>query len=228
MSATASDQAVQDELQRRGEIPHHIAVIMDGNGRWARSQGLPRVQGHRAGVKSVRDVTEACAELGVGYLTLYTFSTENWHRPATEIDALMSLLIRSLRKEAETLLENDIRLLTIGDRSMLPDACRSELQEVIDETSGGSRMTLVLALSYSGRWEIADAVRQIAREVATGDLNPEDVSETHISTRLSGGVLPDPDRARRAVRFGDGLHRTTFHRRVLAVVPQAARLCRDT
>lgn len=193
MSASTAELRAQEALKQRGDIPRHIAVIMDGNGRWAREQGMRRVQGHTAGVKSVREVTECCAELGVEFLTLYTFSTENWQRPATEIDALMHLLIRSLRKEAETLLENSIRLQSIGDHSLLPDACRSELDEVIEQTARGDRMTLTLALSYSGRWEIARAARAIAEEVAAGRLKPGDVDEEFVARRLSTGDWPDPD-----------------------------------
>ena len=193
MSASTAELRAQEALKQRGAIPRHIAVIMDGNGRWAREQGMRRVQGHKAGVKSVREVTECCAELGVEVLTLYTFSTENWQRPATEIDALMHLLIRSLRKEAETLLENSIRLQAIGDRSLLPGACRDELEEVIEQTSGGDRMTLTLALSYSGRWEITEAARSIAADAAAGRLSPDDVDESLITRRLSTGDWPDPD-----------------------------------
>ncbi|NNF03312.1 MAG: isoprenyl transferase [Rhodothermales bacterium] len=193
MSASSAELRAQEALKQRGDIPRHIAVIMDGNGRWAREQGMRRVQGHKAGVKSVREVTECCAELGVEVLTLYTFSTENWQRPATEVDALMHLLIRSLRKEAETLLENSIRLQAIGDRTLLPGACRDELEEVIEQTSRGERMTLTLALSYSGRWEIARAARSIAEDAAAGRLHAAEVDEDLVASRLSTRDWPDPD-----------------------------------
>lgn len=193
MSASTAELRAQEALKKRGAVPRHIAVIMDGNGRWAREQGMRRVQGHKAGVKSVREVTECCAEMGVEFLTLYTFSTENWQRPATEVDALMHLLIRSLRKEAETLLENSIRLQAIGDRTLLPDACRSELEEVIEQTAKGDRMTLTLALSYSGRWEITEAVRSIASDVAEGRISQRDIDEALVAGRLSTGDWPDPD-----------------------------------
>jgi len=193
VSQTAEDRQRQDALTRRGPLPGHIAVIMDGNGRWARRQGKPRVQGHRAGVASVRDITEACAELGIGHLTLYTFSTENWNRPVTEVNALMQLLIRSLQKEAKTLQENNIRLACIGDREHLPGACRKQLEAVIDQTSSNDRMTLVLALSYSGRWEIVQAAQKLASESLSGKLDPEGISESVFASRLSDPSLPDPD-----------------------------------
>ncbi len=191
--APGQDQVQQEALRRRGAIPRHIAIIMDGNGRWAKERGKMRFFGHNEGVESVREVTEACAELGVEYLTLYTFSTENWQRPSTEVNALMQLLIRSLRKERETLHKNGIRLQAIGDLSMLPEACRVELQDTLSNTASLSRMTLNLALSYSGRWELTEAFRHLARRVREGSLAPDQITEEHIAGALTTAGMPDPD-----------------------------------
>jgi undecaprenyl diphosphate synthase len=190
---SSDDAARQEALQASGEIPRHIACIMDGNGRWARSRGLPRVAGHREGVTSVRDVTEACAQLGVEHLTLYTFSTENWERPRAEVSALMELLVRTLRREVDRLQANDIRLTTIGDLDRLPERCARELREAEELTRGNRRMTLNLALSYSGRWEITRAVRSIAEDVRQGTIEPEAIDEALITARLDTSHLPDPD-----------------------------------
>ena len=190
---TAADLAVQDELKARGEIPGHVAIIMDGNGRWAKGRGLPRVHGHQEGAASVRDIAEASAQLGIKLLTLYTFSTENWHRPLTEVNALMQLLIRSLRKEAETLHRNDIRLAAMGDLEKLPALAKKELDDVIASTATHERMTINLALSYSGRWDLVSAARQIATDVAEGRLKPEEVDESAVAERLATRGLPDPD-----------------------------------
>ena len=190
---TSEDAAQQEALRRHGEIPRHIAIIMDGNGRWAVERGHSRVVGHHEGVVSVRDVTEACAQLGVGHLTLYTFSTENWHRPRVEVNALMELLVHTIRREKETLLRNDIRLRAIGDLAQLPERCREELEETMGATSGGARMTLHLALSYSGRWEIAAAARALARRVREGGLDPDAIDEEALAAHLSTGGLPDPE-----------------------------------
>ncbi|MFN3597208.1 MAG: isoprenyl transferase [Rubricoccaceae bacterium] len=190
---TDADRAAQHLLKARGPIPVHVACIMDGNGRWARARGRTRVAGHREGVESVRDVTEACAQLGVHALTLYTFSTENWHRPPAEVTALMELLVRTLRREAERLHRNGIRLTAIGDLDRLPPRCRAELDESVALTAGNTRMTLNLALSYGSRWEITEAVRRLARAVREGRLAPEDVTEQAISEALLTAGLPDPD-----------------------------------
>lgn len=190
---TAEDRAIQEGLLQRGALPVHIAVIMDGNGRWAKSRGRSRVFGHQHGVESVRDVTEACAELGVRHLTLYTFSTENWFRPALEVNALMELLVRTIRRETRTLLDNDIRLDAIGDLSRLPGGCRQELKESIEMTASCSRMTLSLALSYSGRWEIVRAAREFARRVADAGVDPESLDEDAFAELLKAGKRPDPD-----------------------------------
>ncbi len=166
---------------------------MDGNGRWAKSKGKMRVFGHYEGVESVRDITEACAQIGVEYLTLYTFSTENWHRPASEVDALMTLLIHTVRRERNTLIKNNIRLKAIGDIQQLPPACRKEFDDCIAETAGNTKMTLNLALSYSGRWDLVQATTEIARRVRDGEMNPEDINDQVISSHLSTSGNPDPD-----------------------------------
>jgi undecaprenyl diphosphate synthase len=190
---TEEDRAAQVALRTRGTLPVHVAAIMDGNGRWAQERNRPRVVGHREGVNSVRDITEACAQVGVDYLTLYTFSTENWNRPSTEVNALMTLLIHTIEKERQTLLENDVRLRTIGDISMLPSACQRELEETQERTRSNSRLTLTLALSYSGQWDILQAVREIARAVQAGRLDPDAIDEAVIAQHLATADMPDPD-----------------------------------
>lgn len=190
---TPADRAAQDALKARGTIPGHIACIMDGNGRWAKQQGKTRVTGHREGVESVRDITEACAQLGIQHLTLYTFSTENWHRPPSEVTALMELLVRTIRKQAERLHRNGIRLKTIGDLNRLPDRGQRELAEAKALTANNERMTLTLALSYGSRWEITEAVRLLARDVKAGRLDPEEIKESHVDAVLQTAGTPDPD-----------------------------------
>jgi undecaprenyl diphosphate synthase len=187
------DAAAQEALQARGPLPQHVAIIMDGNGRWAKEQGQPRAAGHREGVRSVRDITETCAQLGIPHLTLYTFSTENWERPDWEVNALMNLLVKTVRKERERLLENGVRLRTLGDTSELPSACRRELEEAADVTASNERLTLSLALSYSGRWDLVGAAREVVRRARAGELAPEDVDDALLSGLLSTRALPDPD-----------------------------------
>jgi undecaprenyl diphosphate synthase len=189
----ANDERRQRALRDRGELPAHIACIMDGNGRWAQQRGESRVVGHHEGVTSVRDVTEACAELGVEYLTLYTFSTENWERPDSEIDALMELLVRTVQKERSTLMENGVQLQIIGDVSQLPDPCQDALLETKRDTADNSRMTLTLALSYSGRWEILQAARDLAAKVEEGELSPEEIDASLFENQLGTSGMPDPD-----------------------------------
>lgn len=174
-------------------LPRHIAVIMDGNGRWAKTHGKPRVFGHKNGVDAVREVTEICAEIGVQYLTLYAFSTENWSRPAAEVGALMALLVEAVRNELKTLNKNNIRLEAIGDLSKLPAASRKALMEGIESTKGNTRMTLVLALNYSSRWEIVQASRHIAEDVQQGKLDPATIDEEVFSQYLSTRNIPDPE-----------------------------------
>ena len=187
------DAAAQAALRRKGAIPRHIAIIMDGNGRWAKQQGKMRVFGHYEGVESVRDITEACAQLGVKHLTLYTFSTENWHRPTSEVEALMTLLIHTVRRERATLTRNNIQLRAIGDIHQLPAACRKEFEDCMEETAKNSRMTLNLALSYSGRWDIVKATREIAERVKRGELEAGNIDDSVISEHLSTKGNPDPD-----------------------------------
>ncbi len=176
-----------------GKLPLHIAIIMDGNGRWAKQKGKLRVFGHQNGVKAVRDTVEGAAELGIKYLTLYAFSTENWNRPQFEVDALMELLVSTISKEKETLNKNDIRLLAIGDLKSLPGKCHRELNEAMEETAGNKRMTLVLALSYSSKSELTEAVKQIAYKVKEQKINPADVTEQVISEHLYTKGFPDPE-----------------------------------
>ena len=174
-------------------LPKHIAIIMDGNGRWAKQQGQMRTFGHENGVKAVRDTVEGAAEIGVNYLTLYAFSTENWNRPKSEVDALMSLLVHTINNETKTLNDNDIRLLAIGDLKSLPEACYNELQEAISNTANNKRMTLVLALSYSSRWEMIEAVKSIAEKVQKGELSPEAVNEEIMNAHLCTAGFPEPE-----------------------------------
>lgn len=187
------DKKLQAALAEKGEIPDHIAIIMDGNGRWAKSRGNIRSYGHKAGVDSVRDITEACAQIGVKYLTLYAFSTENWGRPKMEVNALMRLLASSLRKEAENLNKNNIKLKTIGQVDRFPEKCQRELSEAIELTSENDHLHLCLALSYSGRWDITEAVKRLAHRVKKGEVNPEDIDDEMISGHLSTADIPDPE-----------------------------------
>jgi undecaprenyl diphosphate synthase len=175
------------------KLPRHIAIIMDGNGRWAKQHGKPRIFGHRNGVTAVREATEAAAELGVEYLTLYAFSTENWSRPKIEVGALMRLLVESLHKEMNTLNKNNIRLQAIGDLSKLPERTYQALQEGIENTRDNTRMTLVLALNYSAKWEITEASRRLAKRVQAGVLDPADIDEQTFADALSTSGMPDPE-----------------------------------
>ncbi len=174
-------------------IPEHIAIIMDGNGRWAKKHGKARVFGHKNGVKSVRSVTEGAAKLGVKYLTLYAFSTENWNRPKAEVTALMQLLVTTIAKETKTLNKNNIQLQAIGDLESLPGNCNKELQEAIKSTSKNDGMTLVLALSYSSKWEILMAYKAMLNDVKQGALEVESISETTFKNYLCTKDIPDPD-----------------------------------
>jgi len=191
--ALSRDEKQQSELKSHGEIPRHIAIIMDGNGRWAQRRGMPRIAGHREGVESVRDIVEVCGQLGVEYLTLYAFSTENWKRPEEEISLLMRLLVKALRDETDRLHRNNVRLNSIGDIVTLPREVRDELNESIRKTKGNTGLTLILALSYSGRWDLTGAVRTIVRDARAGALAVEDVNEELIGSRLSTKGIPDPD-----------------------------------
>jgi undecaprenyl diphosphate synthase len=177
----------------RKRLPKHVAIIMDGNGRWAQKQGQARIYGHNNGVESVRQVTEAAAELGVEYITLYAFSTENWNRPKEEVDALMNLLVETIHGEIDTLNKNSIRLLTIGNAAKLPEKCRMELQDVIQKTSANTRLNLVLALSYSSHEEIVNAARNIATECTNGSLKPDEITDRLFSDYLYTREMPDPE-----------------------------------
>jgi undecaprenyl diphosphate synthase len=175
------------------KLPTHVAIIMDGNGRWAKQRGGLRIFGHQHGVVAVKDTTEAAAELGIKFLTLYAFSTENWNRPKREVDALMELLVKTINKETKTLNDNNIRLLAIGDLDSLPKKCYNELMESVNRTASNSRMTLVLALSYSSRWEIVEAARQIAVKVKNAELDPEKIDQELFSSFLTTKDIPDPE-----------------------------------
>ncbi|MEY4002108.1 MAG: hypothetical protein RIT07_150 [Bacteroidota bacterium] len=174
-------------------IPKHVAIIMDGNGRWAKKQGFLRIFGHRQGVDTVRNVVETAAELGVKYLTLYAFSTENWNRPRSEVNALMQLLVDSIKKETPRLMQNGIRLETIGNMEQLPAGCNQTLSATVEATKDNDRMTLILALSYSGRWDIMEAVRKIAARVKSGNLEPENIGEEDLNAALNTAKYPNPD-----------------------------------
>jgi undecaprenyl diphosphate synthase len=172
-------------------IPAHIAIIMDGNGRWATERGKERSYGHQAGVDTVRRITAECTRLGVKYLTLYTFSTENWNRPADEIAALMGLVLTAL--EDELFMKNNVRFQVIGDMERLPQSVQDKLKETMQHTAQNSAMTMVIALSYSSRWEITNAVKQIAKQAAEGKIKPEDITEDTVSRSLTTNFMPDPD-----------------------------------
>ena len=174
-------------------LPEHIAIIMDGNGRWARKHGKNRIFGHTNGVSSVRETSEGCAELGVKYLTLYAFSTENWSRPVTEVTALMTLLLKTIKSELKTLLKNDIRLKVIGDMAKLPVGVAKELTDAMNNTANNKRMDLILALNYSGKSEIVRAVKEISEKVVKGEMKPEDITEEVLSNNLYTAGIPDPE-----------------------------------
>ncbi|SMO60639.1 undecaprenyl diphosphate synthase [Saccharicrinis carchari] len=184
--------SVKDKLIK-DKLPKHVAIIMDGNGRWAKIRGNSRVFGHRNGVKAVRAVTEAAAELEISYVTLYAFSTENWNRPKMEVDALMALLVSTISSETKTLMKNNVRLGVIGCVNTLPKDVHRKLMECIEKTSKNTGLTLYLALSYSSRWEITDAVRKIARKVQNNELKPEDIDAGVISNNLTTANVPDPE-----------------------------------
>jgi len=175
------------------KLPEHIAIIMDGNGRWAKGKGKFRIFGHKSGVNAVREVAEAGAELGVKFITLYAFSTENWNRPKTEINALMELLVDTIEKEIPTLMKNNIKLLTIGNMEDLPLKCQKQLSKAIETTCNNSRMTLVLALSYSSRWDLVEAIKKITQQVQSGKIQTELIDDATISANLTTAGMPDPE-----------------------------------
>lgn len=180
-------------LIAKDNLPKHVAIIMDGNGRWAKEKGKFRVFGHQNGVLAVRDTVEGAVELGIQYLTLYAFSTENWNRPQLEVNALMELLVSTITKETKTLMDNEVRLNAIGDLDSLPKNCHQELKEAMAKTSQNKRCTLTLALSYSSRWELTQAAKHIAELVKAGKLDPQDINENLISKQLNTADLPDPE-----------------------------------
>jgi len=184
--------SLRDKINK-SKLPVHIAIIMDGNGRWAALHGHERVFGHQKGVEPVRNVVEAAAEIGIGYLTLYAFSTENWFRPDEEVSALMELMVQSLNNEKDNLLKNNIKLTAIGDFERLSDSVRSKLFETINLTSGSTGLTLILALSYSSRWEITEAAKKLAGDVKAGVLEAEAICEEELEKRLTTYGIPDPD-----------------------------------
>jgi undecaprenyl diphosphate synthase len=177
----------------KNRLPRHVAIIMDGNGRWAKQRGKNRVFGHKQGAKSVKEVVKASGELGIEYLTLYAFSTENWSRPKLEVDALMALLVSSINSETKELMENNVRLLAIGNHDVLPKNVKNKLYGAIEETSRNTGLTLTLALSYSAKWEIIEATKKIASLVATNEINIEDINEEIIDKNLSTYKLPHPE-----------------------------------
>lgn len=184
--------SIKDSINKE-KLPEHVAIIMDGNGRWAKKMGKLRTIGHQGGVKTVKEIVEAAAELGVKYLTLYAFSTENWNRPQYEVNALMKILVSTIAKETKTLVKNNISLQAIGDLESLPGNCHKELKEAIELTKNNTRMTLVLALSYSSKWEITQAVKEIVKNVKSGKIDEGDVDETLINSHLCTANYPDPE-----------------------------------
>ena len=186
---TSSTQAIPDS----GEVPRHVAIIMDGNGRWAKERGLPRIKGHERGAESVRAVTEACVELGIEFLTVYAFSTENWKRPEAEVAALWALLEHFIEQETPTLMKNNVKLRAIGRLHELPPSCQDALQRAIELTAANTATTLILALNYSGRAELVDAARALCAKALNGELQPDDIDADSISRHLYTHDLPDPD-----------------------------------
>jgi len=185
-------ESLKDKIDP-GRLPQHIAIIMDGNGRWAKEKGQDRLYGHYHGVESVRDIVEGCAELGIGYLTLYAFSTENWDRPAYEVKGLMELLVETIRGEVETLNRNNIKLHVIGDLKMLPEYARKELKEALALTGNNTGLNLIMALSYSSRWELVEATRHIATDVKEGRLDPGQINQETVRHYLCTSEFPDPE-----------------------------------
>lgn len=192
MENTAHTDALKARIDS-ARVPEHVAIIMDGNGRWAEQHGEPRIAGHMTGVRGVREALTAATEVGVRWLTLYAFSTENWNRPRAEVEALMDLLVRTVVEEVEELHKNSVRLHAIGDLASLPQNCRATLDEAIARTASNSRITLTLALSYSARWEIERMAKQVAREAAEGTLAPEAIDEAAVAERLATRGMPDPE-----------------------------------
>ena len=189
----SDDLIIQKKLLAEGNLPKHIAIIMDGNGRWAKERGKSRTFGHREGVNSVRDIVKACGELKIKYLTLYTFSSENWLRPKEEVTTLMRLLVHALKKETKDLNKNNVRLNVIGDITTFPRIVQIELKESIEKLKDNTGLTLTLALSYSGRWDIVQAVKHIIKDIELKKIKPEDISQETFSKYISTKNIPDPD-----------------------------------
>lgn len=188
--ANTADTEIAVDMTR---VPDHVAVIMDGNGRWAQSRGLDRTAGHVEGVVAVRRVTEAASRLGIKYLTLYTFSTENWNRPKEEVDALMHLIVTAIERETPDLIRNNVRMTVIGDMSRMPELAFRRLSKCVEDTSHCTGLTLVLAISYSSRWEIREAVRKIASKAAAGEIDAASVTDEDVASALATAGMPDPD-----------------------------------
>ncbi|MDP5121845.1 MAG: isoprenyl transferase [Spirosomaceae bacterium] len=184
--------AIKEQIDR-DKLPRHIAIIMDGNGRWAKKQGAMRIFGHHHGIKAVREAVEGCGEIGIRFLTLYTFSTENWNRPKIEVDGIMQLLAKTIHEEVPRLHENNVRLKVIGDRDSLPKRARQKLEDAIDYTKDNTGLTLCLALSYSGKWDIIQAAKSIARQIKNNELAIEDINEEMFGSLLSTEETPDVD-----------------------------------
>ena len=183
---------IKDTIDK-AKLPQHVAIIMDGNGRWAKERGQLRVFGHKNGVKAVRDTVEGAVEIGIKYLTLYAFSTENWNRPKLEVSALMELLVNTINKETKTLMDNGVKLHAIGNLDQLPEKCYNRLQEAMEKTANNTNCTLTLALSYSARWEITEAARRLAQQVQAGAITPEEIDENRVAEQLATHDMPDPE-----------------------------------
>jgi undecaprenyl diphosphate synthase len=190
---SAKDLVLIENVKATGNIPEHIAIIMDGNGRWAKNRNLPRAAGHKRGVETVREMVQSCISLGVKYLTLYTFSTENWKRPQKEISMLMRLMVKSLQNETNELNQNNVKITSIGNTESLPKIVQKELEQAKKITENNTQLVLNLAISYSGRWEVIEAVKKIARDHANGLIKLSDIDEQLVSSKLNTGEMPDPD-----------------------------------
>lgn len=182
-----------EDIIDKNNLPKHIAIIMDGNGRWAKERGAMRIFGHHHGIKAVKDTVEACGELGIPYLTLYTFSTENWNRPKLEVEGIMQLLVKTIKSEVQDLHENNVRLRCIGDISSLPKSARIRLEQAIDLTKNNTGLTLNLALSYSGKWDILQACKTISKKLSSGEIEEENLTEDHFKAHLATEEAPDVD-----------------------------------
>jgi undecaprenyl diphosphate synthase len=193
LASEKRDKIVQERIKRTGNLPVHIAIITDGNGRWAKERGLSRTRGHQAGIDTVREIVEVCGQIGIKYLTLYTFSTENWKRPKDEVSILMKILLRAFKKETDKLNKNNVRLTVIGEISSLPEKVQIELNESVEKLKNNNGLTLNLALSYSGRWDILQGVKKIMQELKQNRITSEDITVEKFSSFLATKDIPDPD-----------------------------------